>query len=59
VNSIRTCHTFKATGVAGSEKHLLTLLLDLDGTKHQITCDGKEKNEQERIRYRPSRGHID
>jgi len=33
----RICHITKATGVAGSEKHLLTLLTSLDKAKYQVT----------------------
>ena len=34
---VRGCHITKATGVAGSEKHLLTLLTSLDKAKYQVT----------------------
>ena len=33
----RICHITKATGVAGSEKHLITLLTNLDKAKYQVT----------------------
>jgi glycosyltransferase involved in cell wall biosynthesis len=33
----KICHVTKATGVAGSEKHLLTLLTGLDKAKYQVT----------------------
>jgi len=34
---MKICHITKATGVAGSEKHLLTLLTNLDKAKYQVT----------------------
>jgi len=37
LEKIRVCHITKATGVAGSEKHLLTLLTSLDKAKYQVT----------------------
>lgn len=33
----RICHITKATGGAGSERHLLTLLTSLDKVKYQVT----------------------
>jgi glycosyltransferase involved in cell wall biosynthesis len=37
IRKARICHVTKATGVAGSEKHLLTLLTGLDKAKYQVT----------------------
>ena len=37
IRKARICHITKATGVAGSEKHLLTLLTSLDKAKYQVT----------------------
>ena len=36
LDPVRVCHITKATGVAGSEKHLLTLLTSLDKAKYQV-----------------------
>ena len=36
IRKARICHITKATGVAGSEKHLLTLLESLDKAKYQV-----------------------
>ena len=33
----KICHITKATGVAGSENHLVTLLTGLDKAKYQVT----------------------
>jgi len=37
LDPVTVCHIAKATGVAGSEKHLLTLLTSLDKAKYQVT----------------------
>jgi glycosyltransferase involved in cell wall biosynthesis len=37
IRKARICHVTKATGVAGSEKHLLILLTGLDKAKYQVT----------------------
>jgi len=37
LNPVRVCHITKATGIAGSEKHLLTLLTGLNKAKYQVT----------------------
>lgn len=34
---MKICHITKATGVAGSEKHLLALLTSLDKAQYQAT----------------------
>jgi len=37
MSKAKICHFTKATGVAGSENHLITLLSGLDKAKYQVT----------------------
>jgi len=37
MRTARICHIAKATGIAGSEKHLLAVLTGLDKAKYQVT----------------------